>query len=77
MLSWQKSRLVQFRSGVISNCVHRQLLHAGALITKCVGRLYYKMPQLLYQNEQVITKCILYFKMRRCEKMWQDTLNSN
>lgn len=41
-----KSRLVQFRQDVITNCVDGRLLHVGALITKCVGRIYYKMPQL-------------------------------
>ena len=35
----------------ITNCVDRQLLqNAATLITKCVVRFYYKMPQPLLQN---------------------------
>ena len=44
------------RQKVVTNCVDRWLLqNAASLITKCAT--YYKMPQPLLQNTQVITKC--------------------
>ena len=61
------------RQGAVTNCVDRRLLqNAATLVTKCVASIYYKMlqpllqnAQLLLQNAQVITKCVVITKSRR------------
>ena len=60
------SYLLQFASDVITICAYLQILqNAAALITKCVGWIYYKMLHSLFQNAHIITKCRNhYYKMR-------------
>ena len=54
------------RQNVVKNCVDGRLLqNAATLITKCAT--YYKMPQPLLQNAQVITKCVVITKCRSGE----------
>ena len=47
--SFKTSHALQFAADVITICVYLQILqNAAALITKCVGWIYYKMQQPNY-----------------------------
>ena len=48
------------------------LQNAATLITKCAT--YYKMPQPLLQNAQLITKCVVITKCRRTTTYWKRTV---
>ena len=60
------SYLLQFALDVITICAYVQILqNAAALITKCVGWIYYKMRHPLLHNAHIITKCRnRYYKTR-------------